>query len=187
MHEPYRSPAHEPGAEDSAYPASQHETRAFDAYPHGGHPNHALETQSFTPAPQLQPQHPQHPQPQPPQPQQPQQPQQAPYPQNQQAPAYEPLAHEGGLPYGAPPAPVHNLPPQQQFVPQHLAMPQQFAPHPYGPQYPQPYMYPPQQMQTVFVNNNGGRRVNHVLHLVLTILTAGLWLPIWIILAIANS
>ena len=65
------------------------------------------------------------------------------------------------------------------------SLPQQFAPHPYGPQYPQPYMYPPQQMQTVFVNNNGGRRVNHVLHLVLTILTAGLWLPIWIILAIA--
>lgn len=171
MHEPYRSPAHEPGAEDSAYPAGQHETRAFDASPHGGQPNHALETQSFTPAPQLQPQHPQY----------------APYPQNRPAPAYEPLAHEGGLPYGAPPAPVHNQPPQQQFIPQHLAMPPQFAPHPYGPHYPQPYMYPPQQMQTVFVNNNGGRRVNHVLHLVLSIITAGLWLPIWIILAIANS
>lgn len=102
---------------------------------------------------------------------------------------YEPLAHEGGLPYGNPPAPAYPPPPQQ-YMPQHLAVPPQFAPGPYPPhphqQYPQPYMYPPQQIQqTVVMNNN--RRVNHVLHLVLTILTAGLWLPIWIILAIANS
>ena len=141
MHEPYGSPAHEPGARDRAYPADQHQTREFDAYP-----------------------------------------------QRRPGQDYEPFAHEGGLPYGAPPAAPYNPPPQQ-YVPQHLAMPPQFAPHHYGPpQYPHPYMYPPQQMQqTVFVNNNSGRRVNHVLHLVLTIITAGLWLPIWIILAIANS
>lgn len=176
MHEPYRSPDPEPGAGDSAYPVGQHETRAFDAYPHGGYSNHALETQAFAPVPlERHPQNPQH----------------APYPQDQQhapyppGPAYEPLAHEGGLPYGAPPAPAHNMPPQQ-FIPQHLAMPPQFAHNPYGPQFPQPYMYPQQMQQTVFVNNNG-RRVNHILHLVLTLITAGLWLPIWIILAIANS
>ncbi|WP_295649745.1 hypothetical protein [uncultured Dietzia sp.] len=47
-------------------------------------------------------------------------------------------------------------------------------------------MYPPQPFQqTVVVHNS--RRVNHALHLVLTLLTAGLWLPVWIILAIANS
>ena len=32
-----------------------------------------------------------------------------------------------------------------------------------------------------------GKRTNHVLHLVLTFLTAGLWLPVWVIVAIANS
>ena len=149
MDEPYRSPAHEPGAGDRSYPAGQHETRPFDTYPQPrpGHPYRQL------------------------------------WPEQ----AYEPLAHEGGLPYGVPPAPVSGPPPGQ-YLPQHLAMPPQFAPH-YGPPlYPHPHMYPPQQMQqTVFVNNNGGRRVNHVLHLLLTIFTAGLWLPIWIILVIANS
>ena len=160
MDEPYRSPAHEPGAGDRAYPAGQHETRAFDAYPQPRpRPGDA------------------YPQPRP----------GDPYRQARPGQDYEPLAHEGGLPYGGPPAPVYNPPPQQ-YIPQHLSMPQ-FAPNHYGPpQYPHPYMYPPQQMQqTVFVNNNGGRRVNHALHLVLTLLTAGLWLPIWIILAIANS
>lgn len=158
MHEPYGSPAHEPGAGDRAYPAGQHETRAFDAHPYGARPDDAAETQAFEPSP---------------------------YPRPRPGPAYEPFAHEGGLPYGAPPAPAYGPPPQQ-YIPQHLAMPPQFAPNPYGPpQYAQPYMYPPQQ--TVFVNNNGGRRVSHGLHLVLTLLTAGLWLPVWIILAIANS
>lgn len=28
---------------------------------------------------------------------------------------------------------------------------------------------------------------NHAFHLVMTILTAGLWLPIWLIVAVANS
>ena len=31
------------------------------------------------------------------------------------------------------------------------------------------------------------KRVNHLLHLVLTLITAGLWLPVWIILALAKS
>lgn len=128
----------------------------------------------------------------------------------------EPLAHEGGLPYGRPPAPV-SPPPQpaapqqfaaqrpvpQQYVPQHLAVPQQFAPGPYQRAMPghmpmpghspmsipmqQPYLYSPHPLQQTVIVNNSGRRVNHGLHLVLTIITFGFWLPIWMILAIANS
>lgn len=37
------------------------------------------------------------------------------------------------------------------------------------------------------INAPAKKRVNHALHLVLTILTVGLWAPVWIILAIANS
>lgn len=32
-----------------------------------------------------------------------------------------------------------------------------------------------------------GRRVNHLLHLVLTVLTAGLWLLVWIYLAVTGG
>lgn len=107
------------------------------------------------------------------------------------APPYgrpELLAHEGGFPYGTPPAaPYGATAPyghHDQFIPQHLHVP----PHqmPQGA-YPQHFAPPPMQ-QTVFVNAGyPAKRVNHVLHLILTLLTAGLWLPVWIILAIANS
>ncbi|MFN3600843.1 MAG: hypothetical protein ACK4UY_05580 [Dietzia sp.] len=122
----------------------------------------------------------------------------------------EPLAHEGGLPYGNSPAAPYR--PEQDYVPQHLAVPQPLAPYapgpypaghfapwpyahgqyqrhfmpqPFSPQPFAPHQYPMQQ--TVFVTNGGGRRVNHVLHLILTILTFGLWLPVWAVLAIADS
>ena len=52
------------------------------------------------------------------------------------------------------------------------------------------YQQQPQQQQPLIVQhiNNGNRKgVNHVLHLILTIITLGVWLPVWIILAIANS
>lgn len=39
--------------------------------------------------------------------------------------------------------------------------------------------------QNVVVNNP--KRVNHALHLILTILTGGLWLPVWIIVSMAKS
>ncbi|MFN3339785.1 MAG: hypothetical protein ACK40Z_08815 [Dietzia sp.] len=119
----------------------------------------------------------------------------------------EPLAHEGGLPYGDSPAALYR--PDQDFVPQHLAVPSPFVNGPYAPgpysaglfaqwpyapgQYQQPYLPQPflqhqfPMQQTVFVTNGGGKRVNHVLHLILTILTFGLWLPVWAVLAIANS
>ena len=170
MDEPHRSPAHDPGPHDRAYPVGQTEafaTREFEvpsADPHQFAPPPAR-----PPAPRPYAPGPQHP--------------------AERAPmGHEPLAHEGGLPYGTPPAPAY--PPPQQFVPQHLSVPPQFPPGPYPPhphqQFAQPYVYPPQQIQqTVVMHNN--RRVNHALHLVLTIFTAGLWLPIWIILAIANS
>ena len=31
------------------------------------------------------------------------------------------------------------------------------------------------------------KKVHHLLHFILTILTGGLWLPVWIFLAIKNS
>mgnify|MGYP001080066274 CR=1 FL=1 len=186
MHEPYRSPAHEPGAHERAYPAGQtesFETRAFDVP--------TAETRQFPPAqsplssPVPYPAQGRAPSPAP-----------QPYPPGPERPArrpptgHRPLAHEGGLPYGNPPAPAYPQP--QQFVPQHLAVPHQFGAGPFPqhagpyPQHEYPYMYPPQPFQqTVVVHNS--RRVNHALHLVLTLLTAGLWLPVWIILAIANS
>ena len=40
--------------------------------------------------------------------------------------------------------------------------------------------------QTVTVQADR-KRVNHLLHLVLTIVTFGLWLPVWIIIALAKS
>lgn len=42
-------------------------------------------------------------------------------------------------------------------------------------------------VQQVVVHTEGRKRVNHLLHLFLTIITAGLWLPVWIVLAIAKS
>ena len=45
----------------------------------------------------------------------------------------------------------------------------------------------PAPVQVVTVVGAREKRVNHALHLILTILTAGLWLPVWIILAISNS
>lgn len=107
------------------------------------------------------------------------------------APPYgrpEPLAHEGGYPYGMPPAAPYGAPapygPADQFIPQHLHVPPQQMPHA-----PYPHQFgPPPMQQTVFVNAGyPAKRVNHVLHLILTLFTAGLWLPVWIILSIANS
>ncbi|MDV8001421.1 hypothetical protein [Rhodococcus sp. IEGM 1408] len=114
------------------------------------------------------------------------------YPGQQYHRPPEPLAHEGGLAYGNPPAAPYGHP--DQFVPQHLAAPHPYAPGMYapGPPYQQqflPHQMPQQQMhQTVFVNGGGGSKgVNHLLHLILTLLTAGLWLPVWIIIAMAKS
>lgn len=99
----------------------------------------------------------------------------------------EPLAHEGGFPYGMPPAAPYAAPAPygygDAYIPQHLHVPP--PPFQQGP-YPQQFGYPPMQ-QTVYVNGAPAKRVNHALHLVLTIVTFGLWMPVWIILAIANS
>lgn len=31
------------------------------------------------------------------------------------------------------------------------------------------------------------KKTNHVLHLLLSLITAGLWLPVWILVAVSNS
>lgn len=41
--------------------------------------------------------------------------------------------------------------------------------------------------QNITVNVTERKRVNHFLHFVLTAVTAGLWLPVWIIQAIRHS
>jgi len=43
----------------------------------------------------------------------------------------------------------------------------------------------PQPQQVIIVNQR--KQTNHVLHLLLTLVTAGLWIPVWIIVAIANG
>ena len=164
MHEQYRSPAHDRRANELAYPAGQ--TEAFDSRDPG---IPSAETRRFPPAPSPG--------------SAPRLSMPAPHDAASDRAAPGPLAHEGGLPYGNPPAPAY--PPPHQLIPQHLAVPHQVGAGPY-PQHQDRYMYPPQPFQqTVIVHNS--RRVNHALHLVLTLLTAGLWLPVWIILAIANS
>lgn len=162
MNEPYGPgphDPHDPRGRNEGYPPRPQDPRSFESR---RFETQQFETQQFGPRPHE--------------------------PQPHQPRPYEPLAHEGGFAYGNPPAPPASYGHPEQFVPAHLQVP-----HPYGPpMYQQPYMYPHQMaphlmQQTVFVNGGNVRRVNHALHLVLTILTAGLWLPVWIILAIANS
>jgi hypothetical protein len=54
------------------------------------------------------------------------------------------------------------------------------------PQQPQPPVVVVQQQQQM-QQGPAKKKVNHFLHFVLTILTFGLWLPVWIFLAIKNS
>ncbi len=65
-------------------------------------------------------------------------------------------------------APMPRRPNQQQPPAQPIIVNQQFAP----------------QSPHVVVYNSG---TNHALHLILTVLTCGLWLPVWIIVAIFNG
>ncbi|QGH78038.1 hypothetical protein SEA_LONEWOLF_37 [Mycobacterium phage LoneWolf] len=53
-----------------------------------------------------------------------------------------------------------------------------------NPQYPYPY-YPPQPaapQPTVMPV-----RTNHAMHLMLSVISCGLWLPVWIVMAMVNS
>lgn len=126
----------------------------------------------------------------------------------------DPVSNESdrpdGRPHYAPYAPMQQYRPQQQptqQMPQQQQIRQRYAtgPHPQQqymhppqpymqqPYMQQPYMQHPQMFQpqpvqqTVVVNNGGGKKVNHLLHLILSLLTAGLWLPVWIIIAMAKS
>lgn len=45
----------------------------------------------------------------------------------------------------------------------------------------------PMPAQTVIVNQDRGRKVNHVLHFILTLCTFGMWLPVWFIVSVAKN
>lgn len=68
----------------------------------------------------------------------------------------------------------------QQYPPQNYAH-QQFHGHPQSA-YPPPQPFAP--IQQVTVNNVKRADCPHLLHLVLTLITCGAWLPVWIIHAI---
>lgn len=53
---------------------------------------------------------------------------------------------------------------------------------PQAPQYP--IAAPAQPIVNVAVAVGGGRKAHHLLHFIMTVITAGLWLPIWIFCAI---
>lgn len=48
--------------------------------------------------------------------------------------------------------------------------------------------YQQPNQQPIIINNSQPekKRVNHTLHFILTLVTLGLWLPVWLIVAIAN-
>ena len=50
-----------------------------------------------------------------------------------------------------------------------------------------PPMFAPAPPPSVAVAVSAGRGTNHALHLILTLLSCGLWLPIWIVLAIFDT
>jgi hypothetical protein len=47
----------------------------------------------------------------------------------------------------------------------------------------------PSAQQPIIINNSTPERkqTNHLLHFILTLVTVGLWLPVWIIVAIVNN
>ena len=91
----------------------------------------------------------------------------------------QPFAQPYGQPY------LHGQPPMYGAHPMYFQPPMHGAQPMYAPQ---PVFVPQPGQQTVVVNGAGvGKRVNHLLHLVLTVLTGGLWLPVWLILALAKS
>lgn len=73
----------------------------------------------------------------------------------------------------------------QQWPPPHGGYP---PPQGYGPPPPtQQWGYGPLQPHVVVIQAPPPRApFNHLLHLVITIFTCGLWLPVWVILAIAH-
>lgn len=53
----------------------------------------------------------------------------------------------------------------------------------------QPWAGQPSAQQPIIINNSTPERkqTNHLLHFILTLITLGLWLPVWIIVAIVNN
>lgn len=97
-------------------------------------------------------------------------------------PTAQPTGEYPVQPYQQPTQPYpYPYPPQQPYA--------QPCPPPYAQPYPpQPFVQAVVPQQHVQVNLYGGRpHVNHGLHLVLTLLTCGLWGLVWIVIAIGNS
>ncbi|MFE3545550.1 hypothetical protein ACFXK0_21515 [Nocardia sp. NPDC059177] len=101
-----------------------------------------------------------------------------------------------------PPRPIHPTPPNPAGpAPAPPAYPYPTAPPhvPQAPPYPAPQGYgmpPGYPMPIISVTQNNGagaapfmirRGPNHGLHLMLTLITCGLWLPVWIIVAIFDA
>ncbi|QFG11549.1 hypothetical protein PBI_MAMINIAINA_36 [Mycobacterium phage Maminiaina] len=55
-----------------------------------------------------------------------------------------------------------------------------------NPQYPHPY-YPPPQQPAPVQPTVMPVRTNHAMHLLLSAITCGLWVPVWVIAAMINS
>ncbi|MFC6091180.1 hypothetical protein [Saccharothrix lopnurensis] len=89
-------------------------------------------------------------------------------------------------PYQQPTYPYPVPPPYTAHQPYPAAQP---YPHqqPYPPQQPPVFVVAPQMTQMTHVSVRAGGGTNHAFHLVMTLLTCGLWLIVWVVVAIANS
>ena len=105
-------------------------------------------------------------------------------PQNQTLAQAQATANLPAQVSSAPPAQgLQQAPTQQPQQPTNMhAQPEQFQQMPQQPQ------------QQVVVNNNlgaggvvGFKGPNHMLHLLLSIFTAGIWLPVWIVIGLRNK
>lgn len=97
----------------------------------------------------------------------------------------------------APPAAQQQPPtyPNQPYADPRFAQARPSIPHPHQV-YPQPVYQPPQPVMPVVnvtQNNMGGgyvqvrRGPHHGLHLILTILSCGLWAPVWILVWVVDA
>ena len=110
---------------------------------------------------------------------------------NQPLPPMEPQASHAEA-YPPRPIPQQAPPWLQQSMYQPARQP--IMPEPGSQPYQQPPIYPTPQPPFVLNQNNSADRtvvirrgVNHSLHLALTVLTCGMWFPIWLIVWIIDT
>lgn len=90
-------------------------------------------------------------------------------------------------PYGQPPYDPHRNPPVSGPPPGWGPHVNPYAVQPPGGYYPPPPGYPPHVVSQVFVGGPRPVPVNHGLHALATLVTCGLWLPVWIVMAATHS